>query len=233
MVRRMWRVTTAYAASMVRFGLGSKVTALGARPKQPLEVYEFENCPFCRKVREALTVLDLDVVVYPCPKRGPRYRPWVIENGGKRQFPYLVDPNTDTALYESNDIIRYLFKTYGAGRRPWLLVSGPIGLYAGQIASLLRLGAGTFYRQASNPPQPLELYSYEASPYCRLVRETLSELEIPYLLHNIAPGSPKRPAFRERVGKMQVPYLVDPNTDTALFESAAIIAYLRETYAAD
>ena len=31
---------------------------------------------------------------------------------------------------------------------------------------------------------------------------------------------------------IQVPYLVDPNTETALFESADIVAYLKQTYAA-
>jgi glutathione S-transferase len=28
--------------------------------------------------------------------------------------PYLVDPNTGTALYESTEIQRYLLETYGA-----------------------------------------------------------------------------------------------------------------------
>jgi glutathione S-transferase len=30
---------------------------------------------------------------------------------------------------------------------------------------------------------------------------------------------------------MSIPYLIDPNTNTAMFESADIIAYLQETYA--
>ena len=38
------------------------------RPQKLLELYEFEGCPFCRKVREAISVLDLDVTIYPCPK---------------------------------------------------------------------------------------------------------------------------------------------------------------------
>ena len=33
-----------------------------------------------------------------------------------------------------------------------------------------------------------------------------------------------------RSGKMQVPYLVDPNAGTEMFESADILAYLEETY---
>ncbi|CAM2009803.1 glutathione S-transferase N-terminal domain-containing protein [Acanthopleuribacter pedis] len=232
MVLHAINTATAFVATWARFGLGSRVSALGPRPEKPLEVYEFEGCPFCRKVREALTVLDLPVVVHPCPKGPSRYRAWVIENGGKRMFPYLVDPNTDTAMYESGDIVRYLFRTYGAGRRPFLLASGPIGNFSSQMASLPRLGRGTFYRGTVEPEQLLELYSYEASPYCRLVREVLSELGLPYLLHNVARGSRARQAFVARSGKMQVPYLVDPNTDTALFESGAIIAYLRGTYRA-
>jgi hypothetical protein len=45
-------------------------------------------------VREAISVLDLDVRVYPCPKGGPTWRPKAVELGGKAQFPFLVDPNT-------------------------------------------------------------------------------------------------------------------------------------------
>ena len=36
----------------------------------------------------------------------------------------------------------------------------------------------------------------------------------------------------ERTGRVQVPYLIDPNTGTEMFESADIIAYLNQTYAA-
>lgn len=46
------------------------------------------------QVREAMSTLDLDVEVYPCPKDGTTWRPKAIELGGKKQFPYLVDPNT-------------------------------------------------------------------------------------------------------------------------------------------
>ncbi|MEE8558745.1 MAG: glutathione S-transferase N-terminal domain-containing protein, partial [Myxococcota bacterium] len=59
----------------------------------------------------------------------------------------------------------------------------------------------------------------------------LCSLEIPYLLHNVAKGSPGREAFVERSGKMMVPYLIDPNTKTEMFESAEIVEYLRATYA--
>ena len=80
---RLLDVTTSVLATVARFGFAERVGALGARPEKTLELYEFEGCPFCRKVREALTVLDLDAMIYPCPKGGPRFRPMVRERGGK------------------------------------------------------------------------------------------------------------------------------------------------------
>ncbi|NNL67263.1 MAG: glutathione S-transferase, partial [Myxococcales bacterium] len=188
-------------------------------------------CPYCRKVREALSILDLDAIVHPCPKGGARYREHVKQVGGKAQFPWLVDPNTGKALYESDEIVRYLFAEYGDGQVPLLLAGGPLTDVASTLASAVRLGAGTTHRPAKAPAQPLELWSFEASPFCRIVREALCTLELPYHLHNVAKGSAKRAAFEQRAGKMMVPYLVDPNTGVEMFESADIVAYLEETYA--
>lgn len=42
-----------------------------------------------------------------------RRRPELVALGGKMQVPYLVDPNTGVAMYESDDIVAYLRKTYG------------------------------------------------------------------------------------------------------------------------
>ncbi len=230
-MNRILDVATSVGASLARGMSGLSVGPLGPRPERPLELYEFEGCPFCKKVREGLTALDLEARVFPCPKRGPRFREEVIRKGGKAQFPYLVDPNTGKAMYESDEILRYLFASYGDGRVPTLLAAGPLTDLTAQLGSAFRLGSGTYYRPARAPEQPLELYSFEASPFCRLVREALSSLEIPYLLHNVGKGSPSRAAFVERSGKMMVPYLVDPNSGIEMFESADIVAYLEETYA--
>ncbi len=219
------------AASVARLGGGLQVTKLGRRPKKRLELYEFEACPYCRKVREALSALDLEAVIYPCPKEGPRFRPEVKRRGGKAQFPYLVDPNTGRELYESNDIITYLFEQYGSGAAPLSLRLGPLTDVSSMIASAWRPGFGGRYVPAKHPKELLELYSFEASPFSRIVRERLCALELPYVLHNVAKGSPSRAAFIKRAGKMMVPYLVDPNTETAMFESADIVAYLGRTYA--
>jgi glutathione S-transferase len=210
---------------------GLAVAPLGKRPEQPLRLYEFEGCPFCRKVREALSMLDLEVDVFPCPKGGARFRSEVVRMGGKAQFPYLVDPNTGKAMYESDEIVRYLFAEYGDGRVPWVLNLGVLTTASAALASAFRPGLGISYRKARAPERPLELWSFEASPFCRIAREALCSLELPYRLHNVAKGSPSREAFVARSGRMMVPFLVDPNTQVELFESADIVAYLERTYA--
>lgn len=45
----------------------AEASVLGPRPAQPIEVFEYEGSPYCRKVREAAAVLDLDVLYRPCP----------------------------------------------------------------------------------------------------------------------------------------------------------------------
>ncbi len=219
-----------FLASALRGPSGLFTTNLGPRPEKRLELYEFEACPFCRKVREALTVLDLEADVYPCPKNGPRFREKVKAEGGKSLFPYLVDPNTEDAMYESDDIVSHLFRHYGAGSPSILLRLGPLTTASSSLASAVRATRGSRYRGRRAPEKPLELWSFEASPYCRIVREALSELEIPYALHNVGKHSPSRGAFVKRSGKMMVPYLVDGNTGADMFESKDIVSYLNDTY---
>ena len=228
-MHRSLDVSTSIAATLARGAQGMRTRRLGRRPAAPLVLYEFESCPFCRKVREALTLLDLEADVRPCPKGGTRFRPEVIARGGKAQFPYLVDPNTGREMYESEAIVHYLFAEYGDGPAPAALLGGWAAL-TGSLASALRLGAGTYAEPSRAPASQLELWSFEASPFSRIVREKLCTLELPYRLHNVGKGSPSRAAFVARSGKMQVPYLADPNTGTELFESADIVAYLEHHY---
>ncbi len=191
-------------------------------------LYEYEACPFCRKVREACSVLDLEVLVKPCPKGGTRFRPEVVALGGKLSFPFLVDAGV--GMNESADIVRHLYARYGAGKPSWQL-TWPLFMPLSAAASAVRPGRGVTARASRCPERPLELWGYEESPYCRLARETLCELELPYLLHNIAHGSPKRGEFIATRGKRQFPFLLDPNTGAAMYESADISKYLEETYA--
>jgi glutathione S-transferase len=240
------------AVTMARGGMGTTARPAVRRPRWLFELYEFEGCPYCRLVREALTELDLDATVYPCPKGGSRYRPRVVALGGKTQFPFLVDPNTGAGMYESADIVRYLFETYGEGRLPLVWQWIELQQVGAAAAGMVRLGAGVRAAPSRVPQQPLELYGFEASPFARLVRERLSELELPYVMRacgrsdpadwlppgvrervapDYAPRTVNRRALLERAGRVSLPYLVDPNTGTELAESAAILAYLNRTYA--
>ncbi|KAH8970670.1 hypothetical protein BDL97_02G100600 [Sphagnum fallax] len=230
---------TTGVSSIARLPWGSQVLpevaaarAESGQPPQLFQLYEFEACPFCRRVREALTELDLSAEVYPCPKGSIRHREFVRSVGGREQFPYFLDPNTGVSMYESSDIVRYLFSKYGQGRQPspGLLEST---LVTGWVPTLMRAGRGmSLYARATlQPPhKKLELFSYENNQFARLVRETLCELELPYILRNSGKGSSCRPALLQIAGSTKVPFLVDPNTGVSMGESKDIIAYLFQTY---
>ena len=240
---RGWRGTAAFAPQ-------------ARRPEALLKLYDIEASPYCRLVREVLTELDLDALVLPCPTGGTRFRPEAEAVGGKRLFPFLVDDNTQTRLYESADIIDYLQETYGrhaAAARGWRR-SVAVGTSYVSSALLWRSGSGITgmtARPSKAPEQPLELYSFESSPYSKRVRARLCELELPYVLRNTGKGAWSDmgpPSFRDKLfrapketsrnrrwlaehtGRVQVPYLRDPNTGTEMYESDAILAYLDRTY---
>uniref|UniRef100_A0A804LVE9 GST N-terminal domain-containing protein n=1 Tax=Zea mays TaxID=4577 RepID=A0A804LVE9_MAIZE len=172
------------------------------RPEKPIEIYEFEGCPFCRK-RDGNS-LGPRCIILPLSSKGPTFRPKVLEMGGKKQFPYMVDPNTGVAMYESDDIIKYLADTYGDGTVPIMLSLGLLTAITAGLATLGRIGKGNSYIASKVPPQPIEIWACEGSPFCKLVRETLVELELPHLLHSCARGSPKRQEFFKKKGLFQV-----------------------------
>ncbi|XP_031259817.1 glutathione S-transferase-like protein tpcF isoform X2 [Pistacia vera] len=231
---------TSSLSTLARLPWGSRSLSKGSHseeidnlnPPLHLQLYEFEACPFCRRVREALTELDLAVEVYPCPKGSVRHREMVKKSGGKELFPFLFDPNTGISMYESGDIVNYLFQQYGKGRSPsvGLLEST---LITGWMPTLLRAGRGmTLWEKAraDPPPKKLELFSYENNPYARLVREALCELELPYILQNIGEGSSRAKLLLDVSGSKEVPYLIDPNTGTQIGDYKNILSYLFQTY---
>ena len=181
-------------------------------------------------MREALTYFDIDHIVRPCPRDGPTWRAKVVADYGKAQFPVLVDG--EKWMYESADIVAYLAKEYADGVVPDAL-TGPLAPLLLGLSLLPRLGKGAKYRpsRANADTKPIIMWSYEASPFCILVRETLTELEIPHLVKTCARGSPKREELFAAEGRFQAPFINDPNTGVKSFESASIIEYLEETYA--
>lgn len=200
-----------------------------ARP-QPIEIYEFEGCPFCRKVREAVSILSLKVLYKPCPKDGATFRKEIKETYGRdATFPFMVDPNTGTKMFESDDIISYLFGMYGDGVVPAQLL-GPAAPITAAIGLLPRFGKGSTVKPSNLPNEPLTLWAYEGSPFCKIVREELCELEIPHIQISTPRGSPYRQQMLDEIGRFQVPYLEDPNEGISLFESEAILEYIQKKY---
>lgn len=224
------RFASSLLATFVRAGAGTYVATLGDRPKERLVLYEMEGCPYSRKVREALSMLDLDALVKPSPEGAEHHRRELERERGEAKVPFLVDPNTGVKMGESDDIVRYLFETYGDGRVPPQLALGKVTQKSSELASKLRGEPAKEARPADLPERPLELWSYEGSPYCRLVRETLGTYALPYVLHNVARLSPRRKELVARAGKMQVPFLYDPNNGTELLESDRICAYIEDRY---
>jgi glutathione S-transferase len=238
-----------FGTSLLRLNRGVVVKGHRAQPEKLLELYEAEYCPFCRHVREALTELDLDAQIFPVPKHGKRYREQLIKAGGSAKIPFLHDPNTGAKLHESEAIVEYLYKQYGIEGIP----APERNLRTSVLATVSRGTKGMFAVPSQPAKKPLELYSFEGSPYVRLVREVLCELETTYIVRNVgksagsyadffppilrhnnmksyAPGSVNRRKFLERAGLMMVPYLVDPNTDTSMWQTGDIQDYLRKTY---
>lgn len=201
--------------------------------REPLILYDIESCPYCRKVREAVSILSLDVIFRPCPKNGYPWRRFVKEKYTVTTFPFLVDPNTQAQCCDSNQILEYLFSTYGNGKIPITLTPNNSFVTASQVAGLLFRGTNGGVAKPSNKPpfKPLTLHSYEGSPFCKLVKEKLCELELEHLQISCPRGSINRQKLFEKKGRFQVPYLQDDNTGVQLFESQAILEYLEKQYA--
>lgn len=251
-MNRLINVNTSVLGSSLRTWRGTMILRpVRRQPARPIELYEFEADPECRLLREALTEMDLDALIRPCPQGGKRFRDG-LKRSGAVELPHLVDPNTGQALSGGADIAAYLAQAYGAELAPVGALGRQFGLLSGTLASAARGGRGRKARPSRAPKAPLELFSFESSPYSRLVREVLCELELPYLLRNTGKArwsdlgppavrdrllkAPKdtgrnRAALLARTGRVQLPYLIDPNQGVELFESADIVEHLERSYA--
>lgn len=252
-------LVSAFLAGFVTFTSGSFAAPgheLSKRPEKMLKLYVFDGCPFCRKVMDTVSVLGLDVLVYPCPRvtlkqygdvTGSRFRGEAIKIGGKAQFPLLIDENfPQSVIYESETIIEHLWKYYGDKAQP------PLGYklfrkmpITGFIRSIFRpLNEQGMLRIPSKAPkEPLILWGYEGSPFVMRVKELMCSLELPYV-YKTAPKLAKRKRLefyelhadmisdpRKALGLIQVPLLIDPNNNNIkMLESGSIMKYLNDTY---
>jgi glutaredoxin len=262
---------TSGIASICRLPKGVTVidkAALTTEPSPKLKaLYDIENSPTCRKVRELITELDLvvETVVPAAPNSRaltvPGYKYSLVDSttgsgtalSSRTVIPRLVVVEVDgqEKVYTGADSICDALRAMRIYQNPnqdsivetepsekVLDAAREVGNY---VAFLCRIGRGTRVSPAASasvptvprPQQPLVLYSYESNQFCRLVREVLTELDIPYQLRSAGKESPRREelAATSVNGSTQCPYLLDPNTNTAMAESADIIRYLYQTYA--
>jgi Glutathione S-transferase len=82
---------------------------------QDLTLYQFHACPFCVKTRRALRRLNVPVALRDA-KNNELDRQTLLTEGGKIKVPCLrIEEGEKTVwMYESNVIIDYLDKRFGA-----------------------------------------------------------------------------------------------------------------------
>ena len=207
------------------------------RPKKTLIIYEYESSPFSRKVRQAVSQLDLTVEYRPCP--GARYgfsdqlagRTAVFGLGGSRQVPFMNDPGNPVGtlanIKDSDEIVEYLFTNFGPGKDK---IPGSLkGPFAGK-----KFGGADVSKPLANWREdnifkrPLDLWGFEDGPSTP-VRETLNLLCLAHRVINCSKGSANLAALASKNGG-KVPYLEDPNTGKKLSGANEIKSYLLSTY---
>ena len=84
-----------------------------------LELYQSEDCPYCKKVRARLSELGISYVIHnprlPGDAGGDVTNELTYDElttAGEDQIPYLVDTDRGTTIYESDDIVEYLETHY-------------------------------------------------------------------------------------------------------------------------
>jgi glutaredoxin len=76
-----------------------------------ITLYINPACPFCRKTVETAQSLGVPLTIKDIHDEGVSEE--LIALGGKRQMPYMVDDVHGVSMYESDDIIEYLHRTFG------------------------------------------------------------------------------------------------------------------------
>ena len=71
-----------------------------------LDLYILESCPYCKKVVSFLNEMAIPFNSIDIKQKANEEA--LIQLGGKRQVPFLVDNDRNIQMYESADIIEYL-----------------------------------------------------------------------------------------------------------------------------
>lgn len=138
MLRQVYDQFSSRVASKLRLN-AARYPAPRSSPPPPhqLTLYEYEASPWCRLVREHMTILDLKVHIRPCPRQtlfteggfttDSRFRGDAMEfftktnkMNGDLTFPLLVDetiPGDPIVMNQSFDILQHLWDHYGQSLR--------------------------------------------------------------------------------------------------------------------
>jgi glutaredoxin len=93
------------------------------------------------------------------------------------------------------------------------------GKYALPLGPFRIRDSSSVLADAPHPTKPLILYEYDASPFCKQVREMINLLDLT-VEYRPCPGARAGKFSQElfaQMGRRTVPYLVDPNTGVGMF----------------
>ena len=171
-MNRTLNVATSVAASIARLGGGLRVGTLGRRPKQRLELYEFEACPYCRKGPRGALRRSTST---PWSTRARRTgRASARGRAARRQGAIPVSRRSQHG-HRAVRVGRHRHVPVRPVRRRCGAAAAPSRAAHRRAArwspARWRPAFGARYQPATPPAKPLELYSFEASPFCRIVRE--------------------------------------------------------------
>ncbi len=79
-----------------------------------LKLYIKTGCPYCAMALGKVNDLGIDVELLNVADEGVTEE--LIEKGGKKQEPFLIDTERDVSMYEASDIVEYLETNYGDGK---------------------------------------------------------------------------------------------------------------------
>lgn len=71
-----------------------------------LELFILESCPYCQKVMSYMDENNIKYTKIDTANKASEES--LIQIGGKRQVPFLVDTDRNIQMYESADIIEYV-----------------------------------------------------------------------------------------------------------------------------
>jgi glutaredoxin len=71
-----------------------------------LDLFILETCPYCKKVMDFLDKTKVKYRKIDISDKDSENS--LIQIGGKRQVPFLIDNERNIQMYESDDIIEYL-----------------------------------------------------------------------------------------------------------------------------